>query len=117
MLSLLWFILFVAVILFVAYRRFSLLQGTHRLHRAGARLHAVGTPPGQRGRSIVWLPLVALWLLNIKPLRQTFITRPFLRIYRRLLPSMSSTEKEALEAGTVWWDGRTLHRWPAVGSS
>ena len=33
------------------------------------------------------------------------ISGPFLRAYRRLLPSMSQTEKEALEAGTVWWDG------------
>ena len=28
-----------------------------------------------------------------------------MKTYRRLLPSMSQTEKEALEAGTVWWDG------------
>jgi acyl-CoA dehydrogenase len=25
--------------------------------------------------------------------------------YKKLLPQMSSTEQEALEAGTVWWDG------------
>ena len=46
-----------------------------------------------------------LWLLNVKPLRRALISGPFLRPYRRLLPSMSQTEKEALEAGTVWWDG------------
>jgi len=28
-----------------------------------------------------------------------------MRAYLKLLPSMSQTEKEALEAGTVWWDG------------
>ncbi len=28
-----------------------------------------------------------------------------MRTYRRLLPAMSDTEREALEAGTVWWDG------------
>jgi acyl-CoA dehydrogenase len=33
------------------------------------------------------------------------LTRPFLKKYRRLLPSMSATEREALDAGTVWWDG------------
>ena len=26
-------------------------------------------------------------------------------IYRRILPDMSQTEKEAIDAGTVWWDG------------
>ena len=49
--------------------------------------------------------LAALWLLNIRPLRKALITRPFMKAYMKLLPSMSQTEKEALEAGTVWWDG------------
>ncbi len=49
--------------------------------------------------------LAALWLLNVRPLRKALISGPFMRAYRRLLPSMSQTEKEALEAGTVWWDG------------
>ena len=44
-------------------------------------------------------------LLNVRPLRLRLVTRPFLRSYRRLLPSMSATEREALDAGTVWWDG------------
>ena len=33
------------------------------------------------------------------------ITRPFMKAYLKLLPAMSQTEREALEAGTVWWDG------------
>ena len=49
--------------------------------------------------------VAALWLLNVRPLRAGLITRPFMRAYLRLLPAMSQTEKEALEAGTVWWDG------------
>jgi acyl-CoA dehydrogenase len=39
-------------------------------------------------------------------------TRPFLKKYRRLLPSMSSTEREALDAGTVWWDGELFSGGP-----
>ena len=49
--------------------------------------------------------LALLVLLNIDAFRIRFISRPFLRTYRRMLPSMSQTEKDALEAGTVWWDG------------
>jgi acyl-CoA dehydrogenase len=55
---------------------------------------------------------VALWalylphvLLNIRPLRRYLISNRFLKIYKRMLPPMSTTEREALEAGTVWWDG------------
>jgi acyl-CoA dehydrogenase len=51
------------------------------------------------------IPYAMLVLLNVRPLRLRLVTRPFLRSYRRLLPSMSATEREALDAGTVWWDG------------
>ncbi len=51
------------------------------------------------------IPYVLVVLLNVRPLRLRLVTRPFLRSYRRLLPSMSATEREALDAGTVWWDG------------
>jgi acyl-CoA dehydrogenase len=39
-------------------------------------------------------------------LRQRLITKPFLRWYRKQLPPMSDTEREAIDAGTVWWDGQ-----------
>jgi len=108
MMSLLWFILFVAVTLFIAYRRFSLLNAIltfTALVLAYTVFTDAASAWGVVWRSLLWLALVPLWLLTIKPFRQSFVTRPFLRAYKRLLPSMSSTEREALEAGTVWWDG------------
>ena len=104
MMSLLWFILFVAVTLFVAYRRFSLLNATITF-TVLLLAYSLWGATGPLWKGVLWLVLAVPWLLNIKSLRQTFITKPFLLVYRRLLPSMSSTEREALEAGTVWWDG------------
>ena len=43
--------------------------------------------------------------LNFKPLRRQKITAPFLAMYRKMLPTLSDTEKVALEAGTVGWEG------------
>jgi len=43
-------------------------------------------------------------LVAIGPLRRTIITAPILRAFRRALPTMSETERVALEAGTVWWE-------------
>jgi acyl-CoA dehydrogenase len=43
--------------------------------------------------------------LNFKPWRQQLISAPFLRQFRRMLPSLSETEQVALEAGTVGWEG------------
>lgn len=37
--------------------------------------------------------------------RRDALTRPLLAWYRRRIPAMSETEREAIEAGTVWWDG------------
>ncbi len=48
--------------------------------------------------------VLALPLL-LPALRRSLVSEGLLRIYRRILPPMSQTEQEALDAGTVWWDG------------
>ena len=55
------------------------------------------------------LPLIVVFaviaaMLNIAPLRRSLFTNRILAVYRRILPDMSQTEKEAIDAGTVWWD-------------
>jgi len=39
-----------------------------------------------------------------KTWRRETLTRPLLNWYRKRIPPMSNTEREAIEAGTVWWD-------------
>jgi acyl-CoA dehydrogenase len=48
---------------------------------------------------------IAALLLNVVPLRRALISGPMLGLFRKALPPMSQTEREALEAGSVWWDG------------
>src|ERR1700761_5198092 len=43
-------------------------------------------------------------VLALKPLRRTWLAKPLLDIFRKILPEMSPTERDAIEAGTVWWD-------------
>ncbi len=43
--------------------------------------------------------------LNFRPWRQQLISAPFLKQFRRMLPTMSATEQVALDAGTVGWEG------------
>ena len=38
------------------------------------------------------------------PLRRAFVSGAVMKFMSRILPRMSETEREALEAGTVWWD-------------
>jgi acyl-CoA dehydrogenase len=44
-------------------------------------------------------------VLNVAPLRRAVLSRPLMRLFRAKLPPLSATEREALEAGTVGWDG------------
>ena len=61
-------------------------------------------------------------VLGRDDLRIRHLSRPLYGVFRRILPRMSDTEREALEAGTVWWEGelfrgspsaRALHAIPA----
>ncbi len=51
-------------------------------------------------------------LISVRPLRRTLISRPLFSIYKRILPQMSDTEREALEAGSVWWEGELFRGKP-----
>ncbi|MGY0615771.1 acyl-CoA dehydrogenase [Vibrio sp. FJH11] len=54
-------------------------------------------------------------------LRRKWISDPAFKMFKKVLPPLSSTEKEAMEAGSVWWDAelfsgkpnfKTLHQYP-----
>ncbi|MGQ0657749.1 MAG: acyl-CoA dehydrogenase [Chromatiales bacterium] len=53
---------------------------------------------------LLWVAWLVLLLLNVAEFRRHFISRPALHFFRNLLPRISQTEQEALDAGTVWWD-------------
>src|SRR3984957_18312030 len=97
-------LLFIAALLFLAYRRLSLLAFTITFTVLFAAYSVLGAP-ANLWKGFLGVLLAVLWLLNVRPLRKALITRPFMKAYLKLLPSMSQTEKEALDAGTVWWDG------------
>jgi acyl-CoA dehydrogenase len=62
---------------------------------------------------LIAAPLAALVaLFAVPPLRRAVLTRPLFAAYRRMLPQMSQTEREALEAGTVWWEGELFRGRP-----
>lgn len=44
-------------------------------------------------------------LLLHRPLRSSLVSKPFLSMYQRMLPQLSETERVALEAGTVGFEG------------
>src|SRR6267154_592177 len=99
-----WAALLLGALLIIAYRRADLALSSWVLGILLLAYLALGSAPAW-WKILLSIPYASLLLLNIRPLRLRAVTRPFLRSYRRLLPSMSATEREALDAGTVWWDG------------
>ena len=58
------------------------------------------------GLLIAWIIFFAIFLpLHITSWRYKLISKPALNFYRKVMPSMSRTEREALAAGTVGWEG------------
>jgi acyl-CoA dehydrogenase len=51
-------------------------------------------------------------LLNLRPLRRAVLTAPIFAAFKKVLPEMSSTEREALEAGDTWWEAEMFRGRP-----
>jgi acyl-CoA dehydrogenase len=68
---------------------------------------------------VIWLCALAAFAILlalpfvVAPLRRILVSRPLLVRFRQVMPRMSETERDALEAGTVSWDGELFSGRPA----
>ncbi|PIB52564.1 acyl-CoA dehydrogenase [Pseudomonas sp. 2588-5] len=102
---LLWILVLVIGIAYLAHRRVAPLPALGvvavYLLAMGAWSHAPG-----------WLLLI-FWVLIavvaapllLPDLRRQYFTKPLFSWFQKVLPPMSETERDAIDAGTVWWDG------------
>ncbi|MGI5309340.1 acyl-CoA dehydrogenase FadE [Rheinheimera sp. WS51] len=90
----------IAAIAVLAYNRASLTLFTAAIAAVlfvGSLLDIIGIVP--------WLIFAVIALpLNIASIRQQYLTKPLLGLYRKIMPEMSRTESEAIDAGTTWWE-------------
>lgn len=100
MTTFIWLIALISVLGAAAYLRVSLMSAT----LSAALVMIVGTSLDITGFFSWLLFLVIALPLNMSQIRQTYLTKPMLKMYRSIMPEMSSTEKEAIEAGTTWWE-------------
>ncbi|MFM4929291.1 acyl-CoA dehydrogenase FadE [Aeromonas dhakensis] len=84
----------------MAYRRASLFTST--LATAAALI--AGTLYGHVPL-LVWVLFAVIAIpLNLMDFRRNQLTKPLFKLYKSIMPEMSRTEKEAIEAGTTWWE-------------
>ena len=97
---LLWLISALALIWFTTYSCVSLSTFTF----AFIGLMAIGTFFNIIG-IISWLLFAVIALpLNIDSIREQFISLPLLTLFKKIMPQMSDTEQQAIDAGTVWFE-------------
>ncbi|MBI3899462.1 MAG: acyl-CoA dehydrogenase [Gammaproteobacteria bacterium] len=107
-------IVFVVMVLsIVAYLRLPLLLATGLLAAALAVAHLL-CPPTLPAIVVSWVVFLAIAaILHFWPLRRWLISNHLLAAFRRQMPPMSSTEREALEAGSIWWEAELFGGRPA----
>ncbi|CDH19453.1 acyl-CoA dehydrogenase FadE [Xenorhabdus bovienii] len=110
-------ILFLVLIGGLCYRKVSLAASS-------LLLVAYTLVMGITGLWSYWLLLplaIILFPLIFTPTRISLFSAPGLKAFRKVMPSMSTTEKEAIDAGTTWWEGelfrgnpdwKKLHNYP-----
>ncbi len=100
-----WLLGFIACFCTLAYQRASLQVWT-----LGLSIFFVLMAILSHAAIATSVTIFVIFLAIIIPLyatdwRQKFFTKRVLRFYRKSMPTMSSTEREALSAGTIAWEG------------
>lgn len=87
------------------YKNVSLLGFTAWAGLVALGYYAIGdlSLNGLTVFAAVYVPIAAL--LNITAVRRAVISGPIFKAFRKALPAMSQTERDALEAGDTWWEG------------
>ncbi|MDX1500016.1 MAG: acyl-CoA dehydrogenase [Woeseiaceae bacterium] len=109
--SLFWLLLFLGGGIYLAYQRIDLRTSTIATGLA-LLAYTIFSDGALLWKFVLWLLFAAMVVPNLVELRREKITKPLLKLYRTMLPKMSETEREALEAGNVWWDGELFSGMP-----
>jgi len=105
MLTLLWIVVVLVAALVLAYVNASGLVFTAAIAAALGAAWVTNAIPGWATLALTMLFVLFAIPANLPVLRRKLVSDAVLAIFRKLMPPMSQTERDAIEAGTVWWDG------------
>ncbi|GLR69945.1 acyl-CoA dehydrogenase FadE [Agaribacter marinus] len=96
-----WLMFVLSTLGVVSYKQYSLQTS---IVAVGVALF-IATVFGELGFFSWLIYLVVAIPLAYEPIRKDVLSKKLLAFYKSVSPEMSSTEQEAIDAGTVWWDG------------
>ncbi len=110
--TLFWLLIIIVVSISLSYRRIDLKTSTATI---GATLVLFTTLSSSISflHVVIWLIFTALALLNVQSLRREHISIKVLEVFKGMLPTISKTERDALSAGSVWWEGELFSGSPS----
>jgi acyl-CoA dehydrogenase len=94
----------VAVLLLLAFYQAPILVWTVAAALMTASWAVLLQLSAQTNAVLFFLFVLLAPVLVIPAVRRRLVTDHILAIFRRILPEMTQTEKDAIDAGTVWWD-------------
>jgi acyl-CoA dehydrogenase len=99
------FLLALIVFLVLAFRGLGFLAwvAAAGIWLIGWRIVGIDSPLLYETVAIVLIALAAVF--GLPPLRRQLVSRFVMPRFAKVLPRLGDTERIALEAGTVWWDG------------
>ena len=103
--TLVMLLLIVIALLALAYRGASAVVWSGALPAVPVLLLLTGVIGGFGLAAGLVLTLPVSLLLLAPGLRRTLLTGRLFALFKRVLPPMSRTERDALEAGDTWWEG------------
>jgi len=99
-----WIGIFIFIILVSAYFRLPLLVWS-LLVAAALIGYQVMAGADSSEIALLWIIYAAVIIpLNLKPVRLNLFSRPIYMAMKKIMPTISQTEREALDAGDVWWE-------------
>ena len=102
---LLWILVLVIGVAWLAHRRIAPLPVLGIIAVYLIAMGRFGHAPGTL-MLVLWVLLAVVAAALLLPdLRRRLFTAPLFAWFRKVLPPMSETERDAIDAGTVWWDG------------
>ena len=99
-----WLFIFFVAIGIAAYLRMPLIIWNAFLGLV-LMLYTFSDTAGVTSILIFWAIYLAVIIpLNMPHIRHKYLAEPLLKFMQQAMPSISQTEQEALDAGSVWWE-------------
>lgn len=112
MMVLAWIVLWLAVMGALSFNRASLSVWTIGI-AVFLLLCSYFSPFHVAALTIFWIIFAVVFIpLNILPLRRMLLTRYIFKMYRKVMPALSDTEREALTAGNVSFESELFSGMP-----